>query len=166
MTDSTCIRRGPANPIRDAEILRRWELGERSGLIAEALRITRNTVLGVVCRAGKQRRDSSNTAKREGGRRYAAAGRTNRAITMRAIKARQREQIAIQAQAIELEAAPPELAPIGERRTILTIAAGECRWPHGDPGEPDFHLCGGKTLSGVPYCGYHTRVAYVPRGSK
>jgi GcrA cell cycle regulator len=52
--------------------------------------------------------------------------------------------------------------PIGQRRTIATVRSGECRYPFGDPKRPDFFLCGGKALTGLPYCGYHTRVAYRP----
>jgi GcrA cell cycle regulator len=35
-----------------------------------------------------------------------------------------------------------------------------CRWPVGDPGSSDFFFCGGNTIAGLPYCAYHSRVAY------
>ncbi|MCC6889492.1 MAG: GcrA family cell cycle regulator [Hyphomicrobiales bacterium] len=52
--------------------------------------------------------------------------------------------------------------PIGQRRTILELTEQTCRWPIGDPGNPDFFFCGGPSLSGLPYCAYHSRVAYQP----
>jgi hypothetical protein len=37
-----------------------------------------------------------------------------------------------------------------------------CHWPIGDPSSPDFFFCGGKVLTGLPYCPQHSRVAYQP----
>ena len=37
-----------------------------------------------------------------------------------------------------------------------------CRWPIGDPGEPDFHFCGRKKFGSLPYCEHHVRMAYQP----
>lgn len=35
-----------------------------------------------------------------------------------------------------------------------------CRWPIGDPKEPDFRFCGCQAIAGLPYCGEHAKVAY------
>ena len=35
-----------------------------------------------------------------------------------------------------------------------------CRWPIGDPKEPDFRFCGCQAVAGLPYCGEHAKVAY------
>jgi GcrA cell cycle regulator len=71
------------------------------------------------------------------------------------------------AHAFEYEIAEePELLdnviPIGQRRTILELTEETCRWPIGDPGSSDFFFCGGQSLTGLPYCAYHSRVAYQP----
>ena len=71
------------------------------------------------------------------------------------------------AHAYEMEAeAPPALIeniiPIGQRRTILELNEQTCRWPIGDPGSTEFFFCGGNTISGLPYCAFHSRVAYQP----
>jgi GcrA cell cycle regulator len=62
--------------------------------------------------------------------------------------------------------AEPELLdnviPIGQRRTLLELTEDTCRWPIGDPGQPDFFFCGGPAVTGLPYCAYHSRVAYQP----
>jgi GcrA cell cycle regulator len=52
--------------------------------------------------------------------------------------------------------------PPAERASILTLKEAMCRWPIGDPGEPEFHFCGRKSVSGHPYCDYHARMAYQP----
>lgn len=35
-----------------------------------------------------------------------------------------------------------------------------CRWPIGDPKDPDFRFCGCQSVAGLPYCGEHAKVAY------
>lgn len=50
----------------------------------------------------------------------------------------------------------------GAFATMLDVADGECRWPVGDPGAEDFHLCGAQAVPGKPYCACHCAVAYVP----
>jgi GcrA cell cycle regulator len=75
------------------------------------------------------------------------------------------------AHAYDLEAeAEPELIdniiPIGQRRTILELTEQTCRWPVGDPGSSDFFFCGGNTLNALPYCAYHSRVAYQPASDR
>lgn len=52
--------------------------------------------------------------------------------------------------------------PAGQRCTLLELDSSKCRWPVGDPGSPDFFFCGGRPASGLPYCVYHSCVAYVP----
>src|SRR3972149_8399488 len=59
----------------------------------------------------------------------------------------------------ELEpfSAPVEelVIPLNERASILTLKESMCRWPIGDPGEPEFHFCGRKTCAPLPYCEHH-----------
>ena len=54
------------------------------------------------------------------------------------------------------------IIPIGQRRTLLELNEATCRWPIGDPGSADFFFCGGQTVTSLPYCAYHSRVAYQP----
>jgi GcrA cell cycle regulator len=55
---------------------------------------------------------------------------------------------------------------MGQRRTLLELTEETCRWPIGDPATQDFYFCGGKTVTGVPYCGYHCRIAYQPPATR
>jgi len=71
----------------------------------------------------------------------------------------------------ELEPEPePELieniVPIGQRCSILELTECKCHWPIGDPSSSDFFFCGGKTIEGLPYCGYHSRIAYQPAADR
>ncbi len=146
-------------PERDAEILRRWDERESSGAIAEAMGITRSTVIGAVCRAGKQRGEIGAPQQRKGGREGAARQRRQRrAVTL---APRPPEMPVV----VKLPPAPP-LAdldiPISQRCGIHDLTAITCRWPVGDPGQPDFFFCGGPALSGQPYCSHHSRRAVQP----
>ena len=66
--------------------------------------------------------------------------------------------------AVEME---PELAevhelfiPEGERLSLLELNENTCKWPIGDPLNPDFHFCGRTTKDEHPYCEFHARRAY------
>lgn len=48
---------------------------------------------------------------------------------------------------------------------IRGVALGDlkdkmCRWPIGDPKDPEFRFCGCQSMAGLPYCGEHAKIAY------
>ena len=49
-----------------------------------------------------------------------------------------------------------------ELRRDIALDAPRPQWAVGDPGSADFFFCGGDTASELPYCSYHSRVAYQP----
>jgi GcrA cell cycle regulator len=52
--------------------------------------------------------------------------------------------------------------PLAERKYIQTLTESCCRWPIGDPQQPEFHFCGRKKIPGLPYCEVHARRAFQP----
>jgi GcrA cell cycle regulator len=133
-----------------------------SQIAAELGGITRNAVIGKVHRLGLSGRAKapSSTAPRQ--RKQRPAGHVFR--TMRAAT-RGNTALAQALPAYELEPEPEpveNIIPLGQRCTILELNDSKCHWPIGDPGQSDFFFCGGKTMGGLPYCGYHARVAYQP----
>ncbi len=50
--------------------------------------------------------------------------------------------------------------PRAQRRTLLQLTNGICKWPFGEPQSPDFFFCGGDAIEGKPYCVGHCQVAY------
>jgi len=44
---------------------------------------------------------------------------------------------------------------------ILDLKLNTCRWPIGEPTDPDFHFCGENTVVGKPYCSKHCALAYT-----
>jgi GcrA cell cycle regulator len=45
---------------------------------------------------------------------------------------------------------------------LLDLTAATCRWPVGEPDEPDFAFCGAAPLRRYPYCVAHCLIAYRP----
>ena len=56
----------------------------------------------------------------------------------------------------------PEPMPNGEFATVLDLSEHICKWPIGDPGDPQFQFCGRKTKAGAPYCEAHAEQAFQP----
>ena len=52
--------------------------------------------------------------------------------------------------------------PLSERVTIMDLRESMCRWPMGDPTKPEFRFCGARSITGLPYCTHHARIAYQP----
>ncbi len=72
--------------------------------------------------------------------------------------------------AYEMDHEPePELieniAPLGQRRTLLELNEDTCRWPIGDPATSEFFFCARQAADRLPYCNYHSRAAYQPPAS-
>jgi len=49
---------------------------------------------------------------------------------------------------------------VSQRRSLLELDSGSCRWPVGDPSQSDFFFCGATTLATKPYCAAHCARAY------
>lgn len=52
--------------------------------------------------------------------------------------------------------------PMSERVTIMDLRESMCRWPMGDPTKPEFRFCGARSITSLPYCTHHARIAYQP----
>ena len=149
------------------ELLKKlWSDGlSASQIAAELGGITRNAVIGKVHRLGLSGRAKSNSSASPRPRKPRSPSHM-----LRIGRASIRGNTALaHAYDYELEAEPElieNIIPIGQRRTILELNEQTCRWPVGDPGSSDFFFCGGNTVAGLPYCAYHSRVAYQPPGDR
>lgn len=150
------------------ELLKKlWMEGLSASQIANRMGgVTRNAVIGKVHRLGLSGRVTTSRVSRSRPRKprmptHPARTGMFRSAGNTALKA----DIAPKPDyAPEPEPAPiPELpVPPGERVTVLTLNDSTCRWPIGDPGLENFYFCGREPTSGMPYCGYHARIAYQP----
>jgi GcrA cell cycle regulator len=146
------------------ELLKKlWADGlSASQIAAELGGVTRNAVIGKVHRLGLSgRAKSSSGVPRQ---------RKPRAHMLRVSRPASRGANAL-ALSYDMEQEPePEvienIIPLGQRRTLLELNEDTCRWPIGDPATTDFFFCGGKPLNALPYCHYHSRVAYQPASDR
>jgi GcrA cell cycle regulator len=50
------------------------------------------------------------------------------------------------------------MIPAEQRRTLMQLTLQTCKWPVGEPGQPDFFFCGAESTRGSSYCaGHHFR---------
>ena len=66
--------------------------------------------------------------------------------------------------ALEVEPVATLPTPVrsSQRKPLITtmdLSATTCRWPFGDPAEPDFHYCGQLPQRNRPYCDTHEAVS-------
>jgi GcrA cell cycle regulator len=136
-----------------------------SQIAAELGGITRNAVIGKVHRLGLSGRAKSPSSAAPRPRKSRAASQM-----LRVSRSSMRGNTAL-AHAYELDVeSEPELIdnviPLGQRRSLLELTEETCRWPIGDPGTADFFFCGGPAITSLPYCAYHSRIAYQPANAR
>jgi GcrA cell cycle regulator len=145
------------------ELLKKlWTDGLSASQIAGELGgLTRNAVIGKVHRlglSGRAKAPSSATPR----------PRKMRPPMMRTARPAMRGNTALATHAAPMYELEPEpelidnIIPLGQRCSILELTEATCHWPIGDPGTPEFFFCGGKAGNGLPYCAYHSRIAYQP----
>ena len=154
------------------ELLKKlWSEGLSASQIAGELGgVTRNAVIGKVHRLGlsgraKAPQPQAARPKKPAARPATSAGRSGGASPM-----------TVGNTALKSEAAPiarPQAAPqpaiyslsdepLIPNCSVLQINEQTCKWPVGDPSASDFHFCARRSDVGIPYCGYHARIAYQP----
>jgi GcrA cell cycle regulator len=151
---------------RVEQLKKLWADGLSASQIAAQLgNITRNAVIGKVHRLGLSGRAKSPSSSAPRPRKPRSASHM-----LRISRPSMRGNTAL-AHAYEMELEPDpvpydNVIPIGQRRTLLELNEDTCRWPIGDPGSAEFFFCGGNTVTSLPYCAYHSRVAYQPAGAR
>jgi len=142
-----------------------WDAGlSASQIAAELGNISRNAVIGKVHRLGLSGRAKVGAPKTPRSR------KARPEKMFRPAKPTTRGNTAL-AQAFELEVevdpvAYDNVVPMNQRVDLLRLNETTCHWPIGDPQDPEFFFCGGKSLTGLPYCAHHTRVAYQPAADR
>jgi GcrA cell cycle regulator len=162
------------------ELLKKlWNEGLSASQIAGRLGgVTRNAVIGKVHRLGlsgrvtptrtlgtrrPRTRDASQQLQQQQQRRVVrprpmiAAGASGAA----AQRAPWQWEPSIQPEGMP-EAAEEIFIPLEDRKSVLQLKEGDCRWPIGDPQHADFHFCGHGKHESLPYCEFHARKAYQP----
>jgi GcrA cell cycle regulator len=140
-----------------------------SQIAAEIGGVTRNAVIGKVHRLGLSGRGKTKAAPPQRPRKTTQAPSAPAPVAAAPVRAT--PIIAPTPPALELDAEPATATvsldddvgvPVSERVTIMDLRESMCRWPMGDPTKPEFRFCGARSITGLPYCTHHARVAYQP----
>ncbi len=160
----------PWTDARIAHLKARWSQGVTAQRIARELGggISRSAVLGKIHRLGFAELSprawvSRSHLKRGGGRRISQQLRGERLLG--GIFAAQHwlpPAWVIEAKPYVDDPRVDANIPLAQRRSLLELTAGACRWPVGDPSHPDFFFCGAEALRGELYCATHRARAYRP----
>jgi GcrA cell cycle regulator len=149
------------------ELLKKlWSDGlSASQIAAELGNVTRNAVIGKVHRlglSGRAKDKAATTAQRP--RKPARVPSAPASIAPT-----DHGNVLVSPLPQPLVEAEPEVAvaeevaiPMSERVTIMDLRESMCRWPMGDPTKPEFRFCGARSITGLPYCNHHARIAYQP----
>ena len=150
------------------DLLRRlWEDGLSASPIATQLGgVTRNAVIGKVHRLGLSGRVKA--AETPGVSPRKVVREPELEVVAPAIVAPDLDEapVAFAAPAAAPAVVPPVALTISRRVTIMDLRESMCRWPIGDPTSPDFHYCGDRSITGLPYCTAHAQIAYQPAAER
>ena len=141
-----------------------WSEGlSASQIAAEIGSVTRNAVIGKVHRLGLSGRGKAKSSSHQ---RVKKPARTPSAPATIAEQA-PRSAGAIAPIPLAMEQEPVAtvddvVVPMSERVTIMDLRESMCRWPMGDPTKAEFRFCGARSVTGLPYCAHHSRIAYQP----
>lgn len=122
-----------------AELERLWKEGCPTGEIGKKLGVSKNAVVGKAHRLGLDSRPSP--IKKEAAEKDLKKEAAEKTVskTGSSKKAGKKEKFL----------------------KLVDLHANSCRWPIGDPKDPDFHFCGKETFMGKSYCMEHCLEAYV-----
>lgn len=132
-----------------------WGDGHTAAEIAKELGgVTRNAVIGKAHRLKLSNRVSPIQQNKK-----AANKNTKRKVV-------EKTKSVQSAPAKSQSVSPPKFSeapiPPGKLYDLTDLKPRMCRWPCGDPREEGFGFCGEQTISGIPYCSDHAKLAYQP----
>lgn len=151
---------------RVEQLKKLWEAGlSASQIAAELGNVTRNAVIGKVHRlglSGRAKSPSSSVPRPRKARPAQHIMRISRPVSRGNTALAHAFEMEVEADPIAID----NVVPMSQRKNLLELTEDTCHWPVGDPGSADFYFCGGKSLTGLPYCGHHSRIAYQPAGDR
>jgi GcrA cell cycle regulator len=146
---------------RVEQLKKLWSDGfSASQIAAEIGSVTRNAVIGKIHRLGLSGRGKTKAALPARGRKPARA-------PMGVAQPSAPTPAVVAPAPLSIEPTPlanfdDVVVPIAQCVTIMELRESMCRWPMGDPTKPEFRFCGARSVTGLPYCTHHARIAYQP----
>ncbi len=127
-----------------------WGDGHTAAEIAKKLGgVTRNAVIGKAHRLKLSNRVSPIQQNKKP---------ANKNIEQKLVKKVSSNSNVAKVSAVSAKKSAPVIS--GELYSLMDLKPRMCRWPSGDPREENFGFCGDTTISGIPYCEEHAKLAY------
>ena len=149
---------------RVTELKKLWAEGHSASQIANQLGgVTRNAVIGKVHRLGLSGRATPSRPVKRPPRLTRAtpqAPRVNTGVVAKA--ATPTAPAAPRAPSQPAASLKPMRLPNGDFVTVMNVKDTMCKWPIGDPTDPNFSFCGRSSSDGSPYCADHAKLAFQP----
>lgn len=167
MSEGAMMETGPSWTDERVDLLRRlWDEGLSASQIAAQLGgVTRNAVIGKVHRLGLSGRVKAADSPGNGRKKPPAREPEDEAAAETPETAPPATTLFFPETLPATVAEVPALAA-SKRVTIMDLRESMCRWPLGDPTSPDFHYCGDRSITGLPYCTHHAQIAYQPAAER
>ncbi len=138
------------------ELKKLWKKGLTTGEIGRAIGMSKNAVVGKAHRLGLESRPSP--IKREDEQPKSKVQRSVKKETKTPVV---KEQSVVAKEVVEpVKPTKKTKATKNKGVKLVDLKQTSCRWPDGDPKEPDFHFCGKEAVPGKSYCEEHCSVAY------
>jgi len=142
-----------------------WAEGHSASQIAKELGgVTRNAVIGKVHRLGLSGRATPSRPVKRPPRLARPKPRVLPDGTVKTAEPKVANPSVARAAKEEralIEKLPPVELENGEKATVLNLSGSMCKWPIGDPADPNFAFCG-RRAEGSPYCAEHAKIAFQP----
>lgn len=158
---------------------RMWKEGKSAADIAKTLGkgVTRNAVIGKAHRMGLSGRPSpikkpveakkavaTAVVSKKGAKEIKGGKKISPPVSALSAKSKLKSTApknpALLKEIEELKKIQKDVAPLGGGIALIDLTERMCKWPIGDPKEPDFAFCGLGIRPGTPYCPEHAAAAY------
>lgn len=161
---------------RVEQLKKLWAEGLSASQIAAQLGgVSRNAVIGKVHRlklSGRGKTTSTQTRSKKintgssGARSGGSSGHVATRVVSRSIGATALQTEYSTELVPVMKTVTDVVVPISRRLELVQLNERTCKWPMGDPLQPDFNFCGNDVGESGPYCGYHSRLAYQPASDR
>lgn len=142
------------------DLKKHWKRGLTTGEIGRLIGMSKNAVVGKAHRLGLESRPSPIK------RTKAETVKAPKPAAVKTVKPKKIEPVIKEIDMIEVEPVVEPAKKVVKKKSsgkgvkLVDLKPSSCRWPEGDPKDPDFHFCGKEAVPGKAYCAEHCDVAY------
>lgn len=158
-------------PEKVQELKKMWDSGLSTGEIGRILGVSKNAIVGKVHRLALESRPSPIAGTKTGPEKKKAvkkAALKKKTTAKKTVAKATAKTTASKAGKKSPDIKPETATDKEEQKTVVKglgvaltdLTPTSCRWPEGDPKDPDFSFCGREVVPGKIYCAEHCAVAY------